>query len=140
VWLACQQPSALFGREPVAQTDAKTPHALHAADACGQLGTQEAGVGGLVCHAAHGRETEIDGGRCVLPLLEVNPITEDDGAVERQPRLRAVPRDELANRVIVGALAASRSQAAKHRRLRMLQVGQGEYTFRHLLALAGSGV
>jgi hypothetical protein len=100
-----QQPSALFGRKPVAETDPKTSNALHAADACGQVWAQEAGVGGLVRHPAHRRQTEVDRGRGIWPLLEVYAVPKDDGAVEREPWLRAVPLDELTNRVIVGALA-----------------------------------
>src|SRR5213596_1984588 len=135
-----QQPQALFGRQPVPDPDAEPPNALHAADTRSQFGAQEAGVGRLVGDPANGREPQIDRGRGVLPLLEMNPIAEDDGAVKRETWLRAVPRDELTNRVIVGALIASRGQAADDRRLRVLKVGQGEHTFRRLLARVGSGV
>ena len=99
--LVVQRPTALFGRQPVAKPDAETTNALHTADARGQFRAQEPGVGRLVRDPAHGREPQIDGGRCILPQLEVNPLPEDDGAVERETWLRAVPCDELANRVIV---------------------------------------
>ena len=47
--------------------------------------------------------------RSVLPLLQRNSISDnqpaiDDGFVESQPLLRAVPVNELANRMVVGAL------------------------------------
>ena len=42
--------------------------------------------------------------RSVLPLLQRNSISGDDGFVESQPLLRAVPVNELANRMVVGAL------------------------------------
>jgi hypothetical protein len=41
----------------------------------------------------------------VKALLEVDAIAENDGAVECEARLRAVPGDELANRVLVRPLA-----------------------------------
>ena len=47
-------------------------------------------------------------------LLKVDAIAENDGAVERKPRLRAVPGDKLANRVLVGPLAAGGRQAVQH--------------------------
>jgi hypothetical protein len=96
----------LFRRQPVAETDAKTPNALHAANACGQLRAQEAGVGRLVRHTTHGRQAKVDRRWRVLPLLEVDPIAENDGTVERETWLRAVPCDELTNRVVVGPLSA----------------------------------
>jgi hypothetical protein len=45
---AFQQPSALFGREPVAETDAEAPDALDAADARSEFRAQQASIGGLV--------------------------------------------------------------------------------------------
>src|SRR4029450_10707505 len=53
---------------------------------------------------------------------------------------RAVPRDELTNRVVVGALPAPRGQAAENRRLCVLQIRQSEHPFRCLLARVGSSV
>jgi hypothetical protein len=115
-WLRVfQQPPALLGRQPVPEPDPETPNALHAPDAGGQFGAQETRIRRLVGDPANGREPQVDGGRCILPLLEVNSIAENDGAVERETWLRAVPRDELPNRVIVGALAAPRGQAAEDR-------------------------
>jgi hypothetical protein len=67
-----------IGDDPVAETDAKTPNALHAADACGQLRAQEAGVGGLVRHPAHSRQTEVDRGRGIWPLREVRLLRTAD--------------------------------------------------------------
>jgi hypothetical protein len=117
-----EQSSALIGREPVAKTNAEALNILHAADACGQLRAQEPSVGRLVRHAPNGGQAKVDRGGCVLPLLEVNPIPEDHGAIEGETWLRAVPGDELPNRVVAGALTAPGGQAADDRRLRLLQV------------------
>jgi hypothetical protein len=38
----------LIGSEPIAQPDAETPNAFHAPNACGEFGTEKAGISGLV--------------------------------------------------------------------------------------------
>ena len=43
-----------------------------------------------------------------IPVLEMDPIAEHDGAIEGEPRLRAVPSGELANGVLIGPLSAGR--------------------------------
>ena len=43
-------------------------------------------------------------------------VQDDIQAVEREPELRTVPRHELADRVLVGSLAAGRLQTVQHRR------------------------
>jgi hypothetical protein len=68
-----------------------------------------------------------------MALLEVDAIAENDGAVERQTWLRAVPGDELANRVLVGPLAAGGRQAVQHGRPGLFQVGQGQHSLGRLL-------
>lgn len=54
-----KQPLALFGCQPVAETDAETPDALDAADARGEFGAQEPGVGSLVRDAADRRSRRL---------------------------------------------------------------------------------
>src|SRR3989304_4591110 len=57
------------------------------------------GAGGAPARAAGPRATagepQVDGGRRILPLLEVYSVPEDDSAVERETWLGAVPPDEL---------------------------------------------
>lgn len=74
----------MLGRQPVPSPDAETSHPLHAADPGGELRAQEAGVSRLVGHPTHSGQTEVDCGGRVLPLLKIDPIPEDDGAVERE--------------------------------------------------------
>lgn len=73
-----------------------------------KVGTEETGVGRLIRHArATDRgQPKVDGGRCIPALLEMNAVAEHHRAVERQARFQAVPRDELANGVVIGALPA----------------------------------
>jgi hypothetical protein len=59
------------------------------------LGTEEASVGRLVRDAPDRGQPKIDGGRRISALFEVNPVTKQDSAIEREARLRTVPGDEL---------------------------------------------
>jgi len=106
--------------------DRAPPHSRHATNTGRQLGTQEAGVGRLVCDAPDGGQSEIDRGRCVSTLLEMNPVAEHDGAVEREARLRTVPDDELANGMVVRPLAAGGCETVQDRRLGVFEVRKGE--------------
>ena len=57
----------------------------------------------------------------------------EHGAVECEARLRAVPGDELANRVLVGPLAAGGRQAVEDCGLGVFEIGQGEDAFGRFL-------
>ena len=81
--------------------------ALHAPNSRGEIRAQKAGVGSLISEPAHSCEPEIDGGGSVTSLFERDPVPGDYSFVEREPRFGAVPFDEFANGVIVGALRAS---------------------------------
>jgi hypothetical protein len=52
-----EQPSALFGSEPVPETEARATDAFDAADAGGEFGAQESGVGGFVRDATDRRQS-----------------------------------------------------------------------------------
>jgi len=81
------EPSPLFCRRPVPELYANAPYPLARAG-YRQFGTEETGIWRLVRHAAHGGEPEVDRGRRVSPSLEVNPVPEDDGPVEREAGAR----------------------------------------------------
>ena len=117
-------PPALFDRQPVAKGDAQSPHALHATNAGRQFRAEEPSVGSFKGDTADRREPQIDGRWRIVALFQVNPIAQDDGSVERQPGLRAVPGDELPDGVLVGALAARRRQTIQHGRRRVFEVGE----------------
>ena len=93
----------LFSSQPVPKPNTGPPHAFHRRDACRRFRTQETDVGRLVRHTPNRGEPKIDRGRRIPTLFEVNPVPEHNCAVEGEARLRAVPRDELANGVIVGS-------------------------------------
>jgi len=123
-----EQPPPLFRRQPVPKADAQASHALDPANACGHFGTQQTGISRLVRDTANGCQPQIDGGGRVIALLEVDPIAKNDGAVECETWLRAVPGDELSNRVLVGPLAAGGREAVQHGRLGLFQVGKGQHS------------
>ena len=102
-----EQPSALFRRQPVPEADADPSDPSHAPDARSQFGTQQTGISRFVRDPGNRGDSQVDGCRRVTALLQVDPITENHRAVEREPRLRAVPGDELANRMLVAAPAAA---------------------------------
>ncbi len=66
-----------------------------------------------------------------MPRFQVYAIPEDNGLTEREPRLRAVPFDELLDRVPVASLSIDRTEGVQHRRLRLVQVTQPQNRFRY---------
>jgi hypothetical protein len=105
-----QQSPSLLRREPAPQADPESAHALNPSNAGRQLRTEQPRIGRLVGHPAHRRESQVDRGRGIVSLFEVDPIAEHDRAVEREARLRAIPGDELPDGMVVRALAAGRGQ------------------------------
>ena len=87
-----EQPPALLRRQPVSEAHADPPHALHPTNTGGQLGTQQPGVGGLVRDASDRGQPQIDRGRRISALFEVNAVSEHHGAIEREARLRTGTR------------------------------------------------
>ena len=123
----------MIGGEPIAQADANTPNAFHAPNAGGEFGAEKAGISGLVGDAPNGGQPQVDRRGRVVTLLQVNTIAENHCPVEREARLGTVPRDELADCVVVRPLTAGRREAVQHCRLGVFEVGQGEDTLWRLL-------
>lgn len=48
-----------------------------------------------------------------MPRLQADPITEDDGLAEREPRFRAVPFNEFLDRMPVPSLGIDRTEAVR---------------------------
>jgi hypothetical protein len=74
---------ALFCGQPVPQAHAEAPHAFHAANARHQLGAEKTSVRRLIGHASDGGEPEVDGGRRIVTLLQMDAIAQHDRPVER---------------------------------------------------------
>jgi len=130
-----EQSSSLLHREPITEAHPEAPHAFHAADPrpfC-QLGTEEPSIGGFIGDAPNGGESQIDRGRGVVPLFEVDAVPEDNGAVEGEARLPAVPRDELCDRVIVRALTTGGGQAVQDGGFGLFEIGERQHALGRLL-------
>src|ERR1035441_244370 len=63
-----------------------------------------------------------------MPRFQVHAIAHDDDAVERQPRLGAVPGDELVDGVLVDSARSWRAEAIENCRFTMIQVWQAEHS------------
>src|SRR5450759_896623 len=97
---------ALGGGEPVANADAKTADSFDSPYSRPQLRAQQSRVARLIGHSAYRRQAQIDGVRSVPFLLQVNPVSQDYGAIEGQARFGAIPLDEVVDGMAVRSLPA----------------------------------
>src|SRR5713101_6284968 len=118
----------LLRAQPITGPESELLDSLDAANPRGQLGTQQASVGGFVSQATHGRKLLVDGVGGQMPRFQVHAIAYDDDAVEGQPRLGAVPGDELVDGVLVDSARSWRAEAIEKCRFRMIQVWQAEHS------------
>jgi hypothetical protein len=105
-----EQPAALLGRQPIADTHAQATHALHPPNARRQFRAEQARIGGLVREAPHRREAKVNRRWRVGAQFEVDAIPEYDRAIERQSRFGT---DELVDGVVIDPLAADRRQVVE---------------------------
>ncbi len=96
--------AGLFGRQPVAQSDAQFSNAFHAPNAGRQLRAKQACIGGFVSEPSHGRQPSVDRTGREAAILKVDSIAGDHDLVERQAWLGAVPLNEFIDRVSISAL------------------------------------
>jgi len=75
---------SLFGRQPVAQSDAKFLNALDAPDSSRQVGAEESAVRRLVGQTANGPEPEVDRPRSQMPGLQMHAIASNDRLTNRK--------------------------------------------------------
>jgi hypothetical protein len=68
-------------------------------------------------------------------LFEADPVARQHGFVEREARFGAVPVDEFADRVFVGALRTAGGRAVENCSFRLFEIQQFQDTFRRELAL-----
>ena len=118
-----QQRAALIGSKPVAQSHANSAYALDSADAGGKFWAEQAGISCLVRHTPDRGQAEVDRCWSEVPLFQVDSVSKNDSTVESKSWFRAVPVNELVDRMIVRSLAALRSQAVQYGRLRLFEIG-----------------
>ena len=110
-----EEPLALFARQPVTETHAMLFRSFHPADSGGQIRAQQPGICRFVRQFPNRCEPKVDGRCSVALLFQIDAITSDDGPVESEPRLRAVPVNEIANGVVICASRTWRREAVENR-------------------------
>jgi hypothetical protein len=80
----------LLCAQPITGPESELLDSLDAANPRGQLGTQQASVGGFVSQATHGCKLLVDGVGGQMPRFQVHAIAHDHDAIAGQPRLRAI--------------------------------------------------
>src|SRR6266566_7657316 len=118
----------LLRAQPIPGPESELLDSLDAANPRRQLGTQQASVGGFVSQATHGCKLLVDGVGGQMSRFQVHAIAHDDDAVEGQPRLGAVPGDELVDGVLVDSARSWRAEAIENCRFTMIQVWQAEHS------------
>ena len=86
---------ALFGRQPITESDSELLHAFGSADARSQIGAEKAAVRRFVGQTAHRPEPKINRSGRQAPGFQVDVIPEYDGLVECEAWLRAIPVNKL---------------------------------------------
>jgi hypothetical protein len=124
----CEHLGTLLRAQPVARAKPELLDSLDTADPGRQLGTQQARVCGFVSQATHGCKLLIDGVGGQMPRFQVHAIAHDHDAVEGQPRLGAVPGDELINCVLVNAARGWRAEAVEHGQFAMIQIWKPKHS------------
>jgi hypothetical protein len=82
-----QKPLALLSGEPVPDADSNRAYPFHASDPGCKLRTKQAGVGGLIRDPPNGGKAQVDRSWRVVLLFEIDPVSEDDRAIEREAGL-----------------------------------------------------
>ena len=102
---------------------------FHPADSGGQIRTQQPGICRFVCQSPNRREPKVDGRCSVALLFQIDSIASDDGPVESEPRLRAIPVNEVANGVVVRALRAWGCEAIENCGSGLFQIRKSQNCF-----------
>ena len=117
---------AFLGAQPIAGAKSELLDALHAADACGQFGTQQARIGCFVRQPSNSGQLLVDGVRRQTSGFQVHAVANYHNAVECQSWFGAIPGDELIDRILVHAARGWRTEAVKHGPLAMIQIRQAK--------------
>jgi hypothetical protein len=104
-----EQAPGFLGGQPVSEADAQLPGSLNATNAGGRLWAHQTGVGCFVGQPSHGGQAQIDGGRCQVTGLKLQPVAKNGGLIETQSGLRAVPANEILDSESVTALSIRRA-------------------------------
>jgi len=124
----------LVRRQPIPDAHAMLLYALDPPDSRRKIGAQKAAVGSFVRQSPNRCKAQVDRGRGILGLFEIDPVACHHRLVERKARFGAVPVDKFTNRVIVGSLRAAGGQAVEDGGFRLFEIRQFQDGFRSELA------
>ena len=79
-------------------------------DSGGQIGTQKPAIRRFIGQPPDRGQSQVDSRRSVMLLFHSDPIPRDDRFVDSQSWFRAIPFDELKNRMIVGSLRTAKAR------------------------------
>ena len=119
----------MFARQPVTEAHAMLFRSFHPADSGGQIRTQQPGICRFVRQSPNRREPKVDGRCSVVLLFQIDAIASDDGPVESEPRLRAIPVNEVANGVVVRALRTWGCEAVENCGSGLFQIRKSQNCF-----------
>ena len=99
-------------------------YALDPSDSGGKIGAQKPAVGSFVRQSPNRGKAQVDRGRGIFGLFEIDPVACHHSLVERKARLGAVPVDKFTNRMIVGPLRVAGGQAVEDGGFRLFEIRQ----------------
>jgi len=82
----CEQSFRLFSCQPVSDANSDPAYALDSSDSGSEFRTEKAGIGSFKRDTSDSSQTEIDGCRCILLLLEKDPVSQNHCTVECEAR------------------------------------------------------
>src|ERR1039458_2689858 len=104
-------------------------YALDPPDSRRKIGAQKPAVGSFVRQSPNRRKAQVDRGRGIFGLFEIDPVACHHSLVESKARLGAVPVDKFTDRMVVGPLRAARGQAVEDGGFRLFEIRQFQNRF-----------
>src|SRR5215467_4601602 len=98
-----QRTGFLYG-QPIPKSHAQLLHSFYASDTSGQVRAKQSGVRRFIGEASNCGEPDVYRAGRQQAIFEVNSVSRHYGLVEGQPRLRAVPANEIVNGTPIAAL------------------------------------
>jgi hypothetical protein len=119
----------LFRRQPVTEPDAELLCAFNPPDSGGEFRAQQSRVRSLIGESSHDRQSLIDSRRREMELFQLYPVSCDDDSVQGEPRLGAIPLDEVPDCEFVGAPGFRGRQTVYYGGLGVFKIRQSQNGF-----------
>jgi hypothetical protein len=114
--------------QPIAGAESELLDSFHPADPRSQFRAEQSSVSSFVRESSHRCKLLVDGVGGQMPRFQVHAIAHDHDAVEGQPRLGAIPGDELVDCVLVHPTRSRRAEAVKNGGLTVIQIRQAQHS------------